>query len=109
MSVIWDRPRRFGTDPGDLGPTPETVCYLGPTPETRHAWCAGSPAPPSGRSAGIGNTSASPPAAASGGPPRIDGNRPRDLRNEAALPALGWHIDTLWECALMPTTFSYTR
>ena len=31
---------------------------------------------------------------------KIDGNRARDLRNEAALLALGWHVVTIWECAL---------
>ena len=31
---------------------------------------------------------------------KIDGNRARDLRNEVALLALGWHVVTIWECAL---------
>lgn len=31
---------------------------------------------------------------------KIDGNRARDLRNENALRALGWHVVTIWECAL---------
>ena len=31
---------------------------------------------------------------------KIDGNRARDLRNQAALLALGWHVVTIWECAL---------
>ena len=31
---------------------------------------------------------------------KITGNRARDLRNEAALLDLGWHVITIWECAL---------
>jgi DNA mismatch endonuclease (patch repair protein) len=31
---------------------------------------------------------------------KISGNQARDLRNEAALRALGWHVVTVWECAL---------
>ena len=31
---------------------------------------------------------------------KIDGNRARDLRNETALLAQGWHVVTIWECAL---------
>lgn len=31
---------------------------------------------------------------------KIEGNRARDLRNENALRALGWHVVTIWECAL---------
>ena len=31
---------------------------------------------------------------------KISGNHARDLRNEAALRALGWHVVTIWECAL---------
>ena len=31
---------------------------------------------------------------------KISGNRARDLRNENALLALGWHVVTIWECAL---------
>ncbi len=31
---------------------------------------------------------------------KIEGNRARDLRNEKALTALGWHVVTVWECAL---------
>ncbi len=31
---------------------------------------------------------------------KITGNQARDLRNEAALRALGWHVVTIWECAL---------
>jgi DNA mismatch endonuclease (patch repair protein) len=31
---------------------------------------------------------------------KIHGNRARDLRNETALRALGWHVVTVWECAL---------
>ena len=34
---------------------------------------------------------------------KIDGNRTRDLRNENALRALGWHVVTVWECALKTT------
>ena len=31
---------------------------------------------------------------------KIDGNRARDLRNENALRDTGWHVVTVWECAL---------
>ena len=31
---------------------------------------------------------------------KIDGNRARDLRNETRLRELGWHVVTVWECAL---------
>jgi DNA mismatch endonuclease (patch repair protein) len=31
---------------------------------------------------------------------KIQGNQQRDLRNENALRALGWHVVTIWECAL---------
>lgn len=31
---------------------------------------------------------------------KISGNRARDLRSESALRALGWHVVTIWECAL---------
>ena len=31
---------------------------------------------------------------------KIEGNRARDLRNEDTLRALGWHVVTIWECAL---------
>lgn len=31
---------------------------------------------------------------------KIEGNQARDLRNETALRALGWHVVTIWECAL---------
>ncbi len=31
---------------------------------------------------------------------KIHGNRARDLRNENALLDLGWHVVTIWECAL---------
>ena len=31
---------------------------------------------------------------------KIEGNQARDLRNENALRALGWHVVTIWECAL---------
>ncbi|GAA5132016.1 DNA mismatch endonuclease Vsr [Luteolibacter yonseiensis] len=31
---------------------------------------------------------------------KIDGNRARDLRVEKQLRALGWHVVTIWECAL---------
>ena len=31
---------------------------------------------------------------------KIDGNRARDLRNETALLTQGWHVVTIWECAL---------
>ena len=31
---------------------------------------------------------------------KIDANKARDLRNENQLRALGWHVVTIWECAL---------
>jgi DNA mismatch endonuclease (patch repair protein) len=31
---------------------------------------------------------------------KIEGNRARDLRNENALWEAGWHVVTIWECAL---------
>ena len=31
---------------------------------------------------------------------KIEGNRARDLRNEDAIRSLGWHVVTIWECAL---------
>lgn len=31
---------------------------------------------------------------------KIEGNQARDLRNETALRLLGWHVVTIWECAL---------
>ena len=31
---------------------------------------------------------------------KIEGNQARDLRNQAALLVLGWHVVTIWECAL---------
>jgi DNA mismatch endonuclease (patch repair protein) len=31
---------------------------------------------------------------------KIEGNRARDLRNEDAIRACGWHVVTIWECAL---------
>ncbi|MES2439557.1 MAG: DNA mismatch endonuclease Vsr [Verrucomicrobiota bacterium] len=31
---------------------------------------------------------------------KIEGNRARDLRVENQLRALGWHVVTIWECAL---------
>ena len=31
---------------------------------------------------------------------KILGNQARDLRNENALRAMGWHVVTIWECAL---------
>ena len=34
---------------------------------------------------------------------KIHGNRARDLRNETALRDLGWHVVTVWECALRTT------
>jgi hypothetical protein len=33
---------------------------------------------------------------------KIEGNQPRDLRNESSLRKLGWHVVTIWECALKP-------
>ncbi|MEO5712787.1 MAG: very short patch repair endonuclease [Luteolibacter sp.] len=35
---------------------------------------------------------------------KIEGNRARDLRSENALRALGWHVVTIWECALKPAS-----
>jgi DNA mismatch endonuclease (patch repair protein) len=34
---------------------------------------------------------------------KIEGNQTRDLRNETALRHLGWHVVTIWECALKTT------
>jgi DNA mismatch endonuclease (patch repair protein) len=31
---------------------------------------------------------------------KIEGNRARDARVEAALRAMGWHVITIWACAL---------
>ena len=31
---------------------------------------------------------------------KIEGNQARDLRNETALRDAGWHVVTIWECAL---------
>jgi DNA mismatch endonuclease (patch repair protein) len=31
---------------------------------------------------------------------KIEGNQARDLRNEDAIRSLGWHVVTIWECAL---------
>jgi DNA mismatch endonuclease (patch repair protein) len=31
---------------------------------------------------------------------KIHGNQARDLRNETALLTQGWHVVTIWECAL---------
>jgi DNA mismatch endonuclease (patch repair protein) len=31
---------------------------------------------------------------------KIEGNQTRDLRTETALLHLGWHVVTIWECAL---------
>lgn len=31
---------------------------------------------------------------------KITGNQQRDRRNEAAIRAAGWHVVTIWECAL---------
>ena len=31
---------------------------------------------------------------------KIEGNRARDRRNEEALRSMGWHVVTIWECAL---------
>jgi DNA mismatch endonuclease (patch repair protein) len=31
---------------------------------------------------------------------KIEGNRARDLRNEDVIRACGWHVVTIWECAL---------
>ncbi len=31
---------------------------------------------------------------------KITGNQARDLRNEDALRKAGWHVITIWECAL---------
>jgi DNA mismatch endonuclease (patch repair protein) len=32
--------------------------------------------------------------------PKLEGNRARDLRVEAALAALGWGVLTIWECQM---------
>lgn len=32
--------------------------------------------------------------------PKLEGNRARDLRTEAALAEAGWDVMTIWECAL---------
>jgi DNA mismatch endonuclease, patch repair protein len=34
---------------------------------------------------------------------KIQGNRARDLRNEKAVHAAGWHVVVIWECALKTT------
>jgi len=31
---------------------------------------------------------------------KIEGNKARDLRSESALRQQGWHVVTIWECAL---------
>ena len=31
---------------------------------------------------------------------KIEGNQARDIRNDTALRHLGWHVVTIWECAL---------
>lgn len=31
---------------------------------------------------------------------KLEGNRARDIRNEAALLELGWNVVTVWECSL---------
>ena len=31
---------------------------------------------------------------------KIEGNKARDLRSENALLVAGWHVVTIWECAL---------
>ncbi len=31
---------------------------------------------------------------------KIEGNQQRDRRNEATLRSIGWHVVTIWECAL---------
>ncbi len=31
---------------------------------------------------------------------KIEANRARDVRHEAALTALGWHVVTIWACAV---------
>lgn len=31
---------------------------------------------------------------------KVDANRARDLRAEAQLGELGWHVETVWECQL---------
>jgi DNA mismatch endonuclease (patch repair protein) len=35
---------------------------------------------------------------------KIEGNRARDLRNENGLRNQGWHVVTIWECALKKTS-----
>jgi DNA mismatch endonuclease (patch repair protein) len=37
--------------------------------------------------------------------PKLEGNRERDLRNDAALTALGWRVLTIWECQLRDEAF----
>ena len=37
--------------------------------------------------------------------PKLEGNRERDIRTEAALVALGWWALTIWECQLRDETF----
>jgi len=32
--------------------------------------------------------------------PKLEGNRARDLRKEAALTEAGWGVMTIWECEL---------
>jgi DNA mismatch endonuclease (patch repair protein) len=31
---------------------------------------------------------------------KIEGNQARDIRHESSLRQLGWHVVTIWECAL---------
>ena len=33
--------------------------------------------------------------------PKLEGNRARDERNDAALQTLGWHLEVVWECCLL--------
>ena len=35
---------------------------------------------------------------------KIEGNKARDLRSERVLRDLGWHVVTVWECALRKPT-----
>ncbi len=37
--------------------------------------------------------------------PKLEGNRARDIRNEAALAALGWRVLTIWECEMRNEAF----
>ena len=37
--------------------------------------------------------------------PKLEGNRTRDLRTEAALATLGWRVLTIWECQLRDEPF----